>query len=148
MSLALVMVPAEAELRVPFVAPRLTRLKTFDASARAAHRRRSLEARLQTLEEETAAYLNHAHSGSPGNNAKGAGVERASGVAQIDEVEDVSCFAAELELRPAVNGEVTEQRRIHGLVSWTTQGVDSDQPIEAHWTSTSGATSRRYRAIH
>ena len=58
--------------------------------ARAAHRRRSLGTRLQTLEEETAANLNHAHGGSSGNNAEGTGAaERASRGVQIYEVEYV-----------------------------------------------------------
>src|ERR1035437_4994273 len=132
MALAPVIVSAVTEQRFVFGAPRLTRLKTFDASTRATHWRRPLGVRLQTLEEKTSTNLNYAHSACSGNDAKGTGAaERTSGSAKIYEVEDVRCFATELELHPAVDGEVTEQRRIHVLVSWRIQGVGSYQPIEA-----------------
>src|ERR1035437_2718778 len=124
-----VIVPTMAELRFVCGAPRLTRLKTFDASIRTTHWRRPLGVRLQTLEEKTSTNLTHAHCTCSGNDAKGtSAAERTSGSAKIYEVEDVRCFATELELHPVVDGEVTEQRRIHVLVSWRIQGVGSYQP--------------------
>src|SRR5690348_944926 len=70
------------------------------------------------LEDQLPAYLEHAHSPRPGNLAEGTRAPHAgSGIAQVNEVEDVVGFSAELEADALVNGEVPEKRGINILVS-------------------------------
>src|SRR5438270_11104778 len=64
-------------------------------------------------------------------------VERNTGVARIEEVEDVDCFAAKLEFHRLIKGEVPEDRGIHVSHARPVQRVNSQRAIQ-----TSGANTR------
>src|ERR1035437_309955 len=113
MALAPVIVSAVTEQRFVFGAPRLTRLKTFDASTRATHWRRQLGVRLQTLEEYPAAHLENAvAAAAAGDFAEVRAVHRGRWTAEVRQVEDVGSITAELELEPVMELDSANHRGV------------------------------------
>src|ERR1039458_800835 len=113
MAPAPVIVPAMAELRFVFGAPRLTRWKTFDASTRATNKRRPRGVRLQTLEADTTAPLEDTVcAAAAGDFAEVRVVHRGRRTAEVGQVEDVGSFTAELEVEPAMELDCANQRGV------------------------------------
>ena len=103
---------------------------------------------VQELEQQSSSNLNDSHTGRAGDDAKGAcTAERASGRAQVDEVEDVRCLSAELKLHASVDAEVPEDRCIDVFVSWRVKRIDPHRAIQLARTSAQWATSTRDPAI-
>src|SRR6185437_3999798 len=99
-------------------------------------------------ENQTPAELEHAHAARAGNLAEGAGAAQVrTRIVEIDEVEDVGGFAAELELNPLTDGEVAEQRGIHILVAGTGERASANQPVESGGAAAGRASGRSRPAI-
>src|SRR6185312_6771901 len=84
------------------------------------------------LKDDSTADLEATHRAGSGNLAEGTGAaKRGSGIAEVDEVEDVGGFAAELEADALVNAEVAKDGGVHILISGAVERVGANQAIES-----------------
>ena len=84
------------------------------------------------LEQQTPTYLQNAHIVRTCNDSEAAcAAQGASRSIQVYEVEDIRRFTPKLELRTIVDREVTEDRRIDILITWTVKRVRTHQTIQS-----------------